>query len=391
MSVGTSSYWQAGGSGAGREADVVIVGAGITGASTAFWLRRMRPDIRIVIVDRHTVAAGASGRNAGFLLRGTAENYAEALQSVGTERALRLMRFTAASIDSLRASVPAEVCALEGSGSVVAAGDADEDAALRESERLLRACGERVRYLEVDEVNRKLDSRGFRGGLFDPAGATVDPVRLVRHLVAASGADVWTHRAVSRIDDDGPRQWAVSEHDRFGGHRVVLALNAYLPQLVPELAQFVRPVRAQMFAARPANGARLSLPVYSHHGYFYARSTDNGTLLVGGARHLHVEAETGYDDATTSVLQADLEAYVARHFPGFGEMDVLRRWSGVMGFSPDGLPVIGRIGADGPFWAAGYTGHGMAFGFGVGRILARLALGEDAGEEVELFAPQRLS
>src|SRR5690606_27538920 len=153
------------------------------------------------------------------------------------------------SIVSLRESVPGDACALVGRGSIVAAGDADEDAALRESVRLLGECGEEVSHLDADEVNEMLGSSGFFGGLFDPSGATIDPVRLVRYLVSASGADVWTNREVQRIEIEGARQWAVASDERFGGHCLVLALNAYLPLLVPELSRFVRPVRAQMLAS----------------------------------------------------------------------------------------------------------------------------------------------
>jgi glycine/D-amino acid oxidase-like deaminating enzyme len=156
---------------------------------------------------------------------------------------------------------------------------------------------------------------------------------------------------------------------------VVLALNAYLPTLIPALSTVVRPVRAQMLATAPA-GRRLREPVYSHEGYYYLHQLPTGEVLLGGARHLHRAAEVGYDDATTEALQADLEAYLRTHFPDFAGVPVARRWSGTMGFSTDGLPAYGPVpGLPRSLWVGGFTGHGMGYGFRMGRLVAAHLLG----------------
>ena len=386
----TRSFWQIRSGESAIAYDVLIVGAGITGTSTAWWLRRLDPRLRVGIVERGEVASGASGRNAGFLLKGIATNFADAVRVLGDETASWFYRFTKESIERLISNVPATQVALERRGSFLAAGDAVEAAELKESEALLREKGERVEYWSDDLLASRLHGSGFHGGLFDPTGAEVDPVRLVRYLAASSGAALHTLHDVTAIESGENRHRIETSRGAFSTPILVLATNAFLPQLLPQTASLVRPVRAQMFAATAAGRFTLPFPVYSHYGYYYARTTRDGTLLMGGARHLHVDEEIGYTDATTPGLQADLEAYVRTHFPFASDLNVVHRWSGVMGFSPDGLPLIDRT-PEGVLWAGGHTGHGMAFGFGVGRVLAELALGETTGDARERFSPVRLT
>ncbi|HEX7069896.1 MAG TPA: FAD-dependent oxidoreductase [Rhodothermales bacterium] len=386
--TGTLSFWQFEGREVPREADFLVVGAGITGASTAWWIRQRAPDARIVLIDRGSVAAGASGRNAGFLLRGTVRLFSEEVREVGLENALRIHRFTTASIRSMLEALDGLDFSLRKSGSLLAAGDEEEDGLLRESVRLLRESDEAVEYWSPETVAERTPAVGFSGGMYDPEGATVNPVRLVGALVNGAYASVATGVSVRRVTERDGHLVVETDGPSLRARRVVLGLNAHLPQVDSSLRRYVRPVRAQMLAGRPARGFNLDLPVYSHYGYFYVRMAPDGAFLVGGARHLHRDEEVGYDDATTPSLQSDLEAYARRHFPSAGALEVTRRWSGTMGFSPDGLPVIGRS-DNGAIWAGGFTGHGMAFGFGIGRMLASLAMDEDPGPEAQPFLADR--
>ena len=131
-----------------------------------------------------------------------------------------------------------------------------------------------------------------------------------------------------------------------------------------------------MLATAPAPPC-VPTPVYSHDGFFYVRQRADGRVLVGGARHLHEADEVGYADATTPALQADLEGYLRTHVPALGPVAVERRWSGTMGFSPDGLPALGAVpGVPEALFAVGFTGHGMGYGLRFGDLIARTLLGQ---------------
>lgn len=358
------------------------------GCATAYWLRQLDPTLRVVIVEAEQLAHGASGRNAGFLLLGTHTDYALAVDAMGRDQARRLWEFTAENA-RLIAELDQLAFDLQLSGSMIAAGDGAEAERLERSAELLTEDGVDVEYLNGAETNRRLMSNAYLAGLYVKEGGMLDPAKLVRHLAAQSQATVVEKWPVEGVESEGTGVRLYSKRGAIKAAKVVLTLNAYLPKLIPTLNQFVRPVRAQMMATEPVP-LMLDHPVYSHAGFFYIRQRVDSRIMLGGARHLHLDEEVGYEDAITEPLQADLEAYLANHFPRIGTPAIERRWSGTMGFSPDSLPVVGCVpGVPNSTYATGFTGHGMGFSVRFGKLLARAVLGgkDEAGN---LFSVDRL-
>ncbi|NNE71416.1 MAG: FAD-binding oxidoreductase [Rhodothermales bacterium] len=378
----TRSVWQS--RKAAREAcDVCIVGAGILGASTAWWLGKLAPRLRVVVVDARWPAYGASGRNAGFLLQGAVTDYVSDIRLYGIDRARALRTFTHENRDQLLAEIPTESFGFVPSGSLTVAGETEEEERLRESAALMDRDGFPAELLGASAVNTRLGSKDYRSGLLVPTGGMLNPAELVGQLIARSGATSHTHRPVLHVDAD-----AVEGGDfRIAAGTVVVCAGPWTAELLPEAARFVRPVRAQMMALEPARPMTLDLPIYSHEGFYYLRPDPRGRILVGGARHLHREVEVGFRDATTPALQADLLDYARRHFPELARARKVTAWAGTMGFSPDGLPFVGRV-PSGAYLATGFTGHGMAYGFRSGRLLANLVTGTE-DPFAALFDPER--
>ncbi len=387
----TLSFWQYGTREPDVQCDVAVIGGGLVGCATAFWLKQLHPERDVAIVEAGRVAAGASGRNAGFILQGASTDYLTDVATHGAERTRRLWHFTRENRDLLFAELRGHAFDLEASGSLTVAGTPEEDERLRNCVGRMRADGAPVAYIPAAETNRRLVSQGFHGALYVPSGAMLNPAALVRHVAARSGAQVLEHHHVLGLSPHEGRTLVETPVRRILAGRVVLAAGAYLPRLVPSLGRYVRPVRAQMLATEPMP-RWLQLPAYSHEGFYYVRQAPGGAVLVGGARHLHLAEEVGYADATTAALQQDLERFLHTYFPQTRGLRVARRWSGVMGFSPDHLPVVGPVpDVPGAFWAGGFTGHGMSYGFRLGRLLAELALGTTRPEGYDLFSVDRFA
>lgn len=384
----TVSLWHDHGSDAEpREADVVIVGAGISGAATAWALRDTGLDV--AIVDAGLPASGATGRNAGLLTSGSVDHFARQVEAHGLETALLLRRGSRDAIAAIGRvaqtfGIEADV-ARGGSWSVYR--DAAALEAARATAAIMRQHGLDVHDAEADEVSAAVGVADTAGGLFEPFDGVADPVRLVGGLLKRSGVRVYPNEAVRRLALAPGRVEVVTTAGAIATTRVVLATNGLAAELHPWLAEHVRPVRAQMLATAPVD-VTLQAPVYLTDDWAYARQRSDGRVLMGGLRHLGGPAEEVPGDALHPEIQAELEALMRRSFPALEWATVEHRWSGTMGFTTDGLPAVGRLpGAPRVFYLGGYNGHGMAWGWRLGHLAASLLLGE--GEVPEALRLER--
>ncbi|HEV8671337.1 MAG TPA: FAD-dependent oxidoreductase [Candidatus Limnocylindria bacterium] len=348
-------------------ADVAVVGAGIAGVATAYFLAST--GAKVVVLEARGVAEAASGRNAGFLLAGVAENFVAASRRYGERNALRIWHFTKRT-QALVRSIVAEHgidCELRWSGSDQIPGDDAE-------------------WHEIESSARRLSSEGVAVGV-DPAARTatyaddgeLHPVRWVRGLAAAAvskGARIHESTQVHAVAPGEARTAAGVV--RAGA--VVLCTNAYTAHLTTSR---VLPVRGQMLATAPAP-AVFARPAYAHRGYRYWRQTGDGRVLVGGWRDTAADVEVGEEERTTETIQRQLEAFLREHRVG---APVTHRWAGTMGFSHDALPYIGAV-APGIFVCGGFTGHGMAFGPASAELVTALVRGETP-PDADLFDPSR--
>jgi glycine/D-amino acid oxidase-like deaminating enzyme len=166
---------------------------------------------------------------------------------------------------------------------------------------------------------------------------------------------------------------------------VVLATNAYTPLLHSYFKRKIVPIRGQMLATNPL-GKRFEGVFYANYGYEYWRQTPDGRILAGGFRELDFAKEKGYRMVTTKNIQKRLEKLLAKLSLDF---NVEHRWSGIMGFTKDHLPIIGSLPiAKNLLVSAGYSGHGLGFSFVAGRMISEMILNSKLSPEP--FSPSRL-
>ena len=354
--------------GGDASADVVIVGGGIAGIACAYSL--VREGASVIVLERDRVAAGASGRNAGFVLGGVAENYIAACRRYGPERALRIVQVTFDARALIRTAITESGidCDDRWDGSDQLAGDESEWSELADSAGRLSALGVRV----------ALDPAGRRVTFADDG--CLDPVRFVRGLAAAAAARGAQMHADTPVTAITPQEARMSG-GRVTAGNVVLCTGGYTARLAPAR---IRPVRGQMLATAPVEPGRYPRPTYAHRGYRYWRQAADGSVLVGGWRDLAPDTEIGEDDATSPAIQDALDGWLRSE--GI-TAPVTHRWGGTMDFSHDGLPYIGRR-ADGLWVCGGFTGHGNGFAMAAGEILATLVRG-GSHPDADLFDPER--
>lgn len=372
------------------EADVVIIGAGLCGAGAALALSAA--GVRVVLLEGGQLAGSATGRNAGFILQGTAERYSRAATVYGRERTARVHALTLenhARIASVIEEHQIEAYYRRG-GSLQLASSKEEERELEESAAMLNADGFEA-VLLTDRLPEIYRAAGFSVGVLLPADGELHPVRFVRGALAvAASRGVALHEGspVTALDAGASGDVRVATPE--GEVRASVALvctNARAGELLPWYADKVDPVRGQMLATAPA--PRLfDLPVYADHGYDYWRQDEAGRVVLGGWRNLDPGAEVGTSDVLHEGIQSKMEAFI-RRFPALAEVPITHRWSGTMGFSRDGLPIVGPApGAPGALAAVGFTGHGFGFAWLAGEALAGVVL-EGAHPMVAELSPRR--
>lgn len=399
MSSPPVPYWL---EGAGRmagplhgrvEADVVVIGAGLCGASAAYALGRA--GVRTAWVEARGVSTGASGRNAGFILQGTAERYSRAVAIMGRERARRVHEVSRENHRAM-AEVAAELglgCHYQRRGSLQLASTEAEGEELLESAALLREDGFSAEVRTGAALDAVYREAGFTVGVHIGDDGELDPAAFVRGVARAAvgaGVALFEDSRVQALEAPAPGEVVVrTDGGEVHAQLALVCTNAWAGELVPWLADKVDPVRGQMLTTAPAPPL-FSCPVYAEHGFDYWRQDPSGRVVLGGWRNLDPEAETGTAEVLHAGIQANMEAFLQR-FAGLRGVPITHRWSGTMGFSRDSLPLVGAVpGLPGALVAAGFTGHGFGFAWVCGRALAELVT-DGQSAVADLFRARRLA
>jgi sarcosine oxidase subunit beta len=208
-------------------------------------------------------------------------------------------------------------------------------------------------------------------------GARIFPWTPVRELLVRNGrvAGVATERGVIETDT------------------VVMATNAWTPTLLPDLpAGAVVPARGQIIVTQPVPPV-LPLGFGTNFDKEYGRQTSTGQLICGGYRRYDVDEGLGhYEERVVAACLQGCAHCLRTLFPRIGKVRVVRGWAGIMGFTADGLPLIGPYqAAGGLYLSAGYNGGGFSWAAAAGKILAHLITEGRVAYDLEPFDPNRFA
>ena len=338
-----------------RRADVCVVGLGGSGlAAVAELLAR---EASVVGVDAGPVAAGAAGRNGGFLLAGLADAYHRSVVRLGRTRAAALYRLTLDELDRIEAATP-DLIRRRGSLRLAASPEEEAD------------CEEQLAQLHLDGFQaRAYDGPEGRGVLLPDDGAT-NPLARARRLAAAAvqgGAELFERSPVTALTGTE----VTTPGGRVRCDRVVVAVDGALEVLLPELAGRVRTARLQMLATAPTDEVHIPRPVYARWGYDYWQQLPDGRIALGGQRDRFADDEWTTDTTPSLEVQGALE-HLLRDQLGV-TAPVTHRWAASAGFARGACPVLGEV-RPGVFAAGGYSGTGNVLGSLYGRAAAQLAV-----------------
>jgi glycine/D-amino acid oxidase-like deaminating enzyme len=363
-------------------ADVVIIGAGFTGMSTAYHLSRRFPERRVVVLEAKRIGNGASGRNGGMAL-----HWVNGVEVRDAERARRLYALTSEVLtwfDDV-AREHGFPLRFQKTGCLEILTEARRAEEAHEKAERLASWGLPIQFLRGAALTDKLRAQGALGATFDPTTGRLNGLDLLhglRDVVVARGVAIHEHSPVVRIDE-GREHVVTTPGGTVRAPALVLATNGYTPSLGYFRGGII-PLHSHCIATEPIDLDRWKALGWGDVAAFsddldriaYASLSEDGRLLFGGGGN---GAYSYYYGGRTSAPTppdkkfAFVRGILARYFPEAKKLRITHRWTGTLGVT---LTRVCSMGVRGEhknvFYALGYSGHGVVLANLAGRVLADL-------------------
>lgn len=365
------------------EADIAIVGGGLTGLWTAWYLLDRDPTLRIVVLEKEIAGFGASGRNGGWCSALFPRSTASLEKAHGRDAALAMRRAmieTVSEVERVAASIP---CDFARGGTIAYARSAVQvTAAHAEIAEAQRYGVDEIGWRGADEVH----AAGGLGAAFDRNCARLHPAKLVRGLAAAlesRGVRILEQTEVLRVDPGV----VSTTRGLVRADKVVVATEGYTATL-PQSHRRILPLYSLMIATEPLPDAfwdAIGIPHgatftdYRHLLIYGQRTADNRFAFGGrGARyHWGSAIRPGYDRSAR--VFEHLRRTLVDLFPGAADAAITHRWGGPLGVPRDWHAAVTYDPATRIGRAGGYVGDGLSTTNLAGRTLADLLTGADTG------------
>jgi glycine/D-amino acid oxidase-like deaminating enzyme len=372
-----------------RDADVAVIGAGLTGLWTALCLKQLEPTLEVVVIEQGLAAYGASGRNAGMLSETVDHGHGLAIEHFGETEARRLAALGESNVAEMTAFLAERDirCDYEPVGRLMVALTA---AHVEEAERTVmtaRRLGlETFHLLDRSAVQAEVHSPLYLGGVAVTGGGILDPVKLVDGLRAEAerlGVRVYERSRATSIRTAGAAARVRTEAGSVTARRLVLATSAYTHHLLPAITRRFIPLYDYILVSDPltpaqhdAIGWRRRQGVTDGRTFFnYYRLTDDDRILWGTSEAAYyagnrVDPSCDHSPAHYAALRASFR----RHFPALADLEFPYAWGGPICSTTRMTPFFGRALGGRACYGLGYTGHGLGTTRLAGRILAHMAL-----------------
>jgi len=373
------------------DADVAIIGAGITGSLIAE--RLSRAGLQIVVIDRHGPQQGSTAASTAIVQWEIDNPMAELEARIGFDLAARVFRYAYAGVQDLARIIDhlGIACDAAWRSSLFLSGDQLDARQLREEYALRHRAGLPLDFLQRDDLVARFGI-DRPAALLSRDACDVNPVALARGLLTAAMArGVQVMSPLKALDYDFSREGVTVQTDRgvtVKARHLVLATGFEMPVFVPATRHDIVSTWALATAPQPRGvpwpGAG---PIWeASDPYLYVRGTADGSILCGGEDEAITDAKKR--DALLPAKTARLMEKLRQLLPGV-ELDIATAWSGFFGISDDGLPLIGRVPACANCYAAyGYGGNGITFSVLAADMVASYIAGQRHWAE-ELFAVDR--
>lgn len=359
--------------------DVLVVGAGITGALMAEHLTALGR--QVCLIDRERAGFGSTAASTAMLQWEIDRSLSELAGFYGFEQAARIYHRSLQAVTGLRtlAEGLGLNCGFRERHSLYLAGPETDPRTLVEEHAMRARAGLPGLHLDHADLMRAF---GFDrpGAIVSPGSADADPLRLAHALIEVAigrGAAVYDAEAKAYDSFAGGVMALLDNGCEIEARAVVLATGYVMPDfLTSEMHSTASSWAIATVPQTPDALWRDGVLIWeASDPYLYARTTADNRIIIGGEDDdgiIDPEARDALMPAKAATLQGKLAALCPN-----ANTQVEMVWSGAFGETQDGLPLIGAVpGKPGLFAAYGYGGNGITFSYLASRMIGRMILGE---------------
>ena len=383
-----------------RDADVIVIGGGIIGCSAAYYLSKLGK--RVLVLEREDITRGSAGATdgvVGYHTKKPGHQMDLAVQSI-------------AMFENLSEELGMDIEYGLRCGGMQPVEDKMQWDILSEIVEEQRKSGVDIHMISIEEA-RQIEPQlapDLYGALYSPTGGKVNPIRMtIAYFRAAKrlGAEFLTETEVTGILKEGSRVLGV-QTDK-GEHRADAVVNACgswaaFTARMAGIEMPIKPRKGQLIVTEPIGPfmdctlqcARYNVikfrpetikdpAVLKMGASLSIEQTESGGLIIGSTREL-----VGYDRENTLEAIETILKRAVRFFPALKDVCFIRAFAGLRPYTPDGLPIIGRVDAlEGFYMAAGHEGDGIALAPVTGKLLAEQIVYGKESYSLEPFSPNR--
>lgn len=341
-----------------KSPDLIIVGAGITGASTALFYKHKYPNHDVLILERGPMPLGASTRNAGFACIGSISEHLSDMKSAGEDVVLNRITRRWNGLNKLRSVM--------GDGEIGYNSVGGHE--IFADRKIFEMCREQIPVLNrqlqerlgIGKVYRETKFEGYPA-IFNRVEGSINSGQLMRNLhrrLSDAGVRVWWNSEVESIDQSTLK---LADGPILSASKIVLATNGFSKHLTDVS---IEPARGYVMVTEPIEDLKWCGTFHFNEGYIYFRDLDN-RLLIGGARNVAKGEESTGQFGVNQKIKSHLTQFASDVLKLPSGWKIEREWSGIMGMTPDKEPIIRQVEPN--VWVvAGLSGMGIAIGMEVG-------------------------
>ncbi|HMQ80374.1 MAG TPA: FAD-binding oxidoreductase [Ignavibacteria bacterium] len=328
------------------EYDIIIVGSGILGLSTACEIKERYPAKNIIVLERGILPTGASTKNAGFLCFGSLTEILADFKLKGEAETLSLVEKRWKGINYLKERLSENKIGYHSYGGYDLI-DTPRSSAIREMDRV-NALLRQVFDKDVFEVSDgRIKEFGFSSELvshlvYSPFEAQIDTGEMMKTLIKYAqflGVQITNGAGAKEISGGKVSVWhsALNEQVTFRSEKVIVCANAFVNRILPEPE--VKPGRGQVLITNEIEELKFKGIFHYDEGYYYFRNYGN-RVIIGGGRNLDFSGEESFEFSYNEKIIDDLKNKLDNMIlPGL-KYEITDKWTGIMGFTENKLPEV---------------------------------------------------